>query len=243
MAISLYHTRFSTCSQKVRLVLAEKSLPYESRLVNMQASEHLGEEYLRINPNGVVPTLIDDGRIIGDSSVICEYLDEVYPSPALSPPDAFGRAQMRMWMHYFDEVTTPAVRVPSFNLVFVKNVRPDRHEQFEAMTARMPLRRHFYREMGDAGFPEKMMNESLERLQAAFERVERALEQSGDWLIGRFGLADVLLVPAVVRMADLGFAHLWAGLPRLTAWLARVEGRPSFATAYFPGSRLTLETG
>jgi glutathione S-transferase len=113
MALVLYHNPISTCSQKVRLALAEKRLSFESHVINFDRQEHLSEWYLRLNPNGVVPTPVHDERPIVDSSVICEYLDEVFPDPALAPAGAFERAQMRAWMRYFEEVPTVAIRIPS----------------------------------------------------------------------------------------------------------------------------------
>jgi glutathione S-transferase len=74
----LYHAPHSTCSQKVRLVLHEKGLPFEDIRIDLSKKEQLRSEYLAINPNGVVPTLVDDGTPIIESSVICEYLDEKY---------------------------------------------------------------------------------------------------------------------------------------------------------------------
>ena len=80
--LELYHSPISTCSQKVRLVLAEKELPWTPREIHFTAREHLSEAYLQLNPNGVVPTLVHDGDPIVNSSVINEYLDDVFP---LSP--------------------------------------------------------------------------------------------------------------------------------------------------------------
>src|ERR1700709_1196478 len=104
MTLELYHAAYSTCSQKVRLVLAEKGLTFESHLVNLAAKEHLTPEYLSLNPNGVVPTLVHDGRAVCDSSVIADYLDDVFPDPPLTPPTAYDRARMRAWARYFEEV-------------------------------------------------------------------------------------------------------------------------------------------
>lgn len=95
--LELYHAHISTCSQKVRLCLAEKGLTWESRAVNLLTGEHLRPEYLALNPNGVVPTLVDNGRTIIDSSVICEYLEETHPGSGspLMPDSAYGRAAIR----------------------------------------------------------------------------------------------------------------------------------------------------
>jgi glutathione S-transferase len=99
----LYHTLFSTCSQKVRFALAKKGLSFESRIVDLSKGEHLEDWYLAINPNGVVPSLVHAGSAITDSSVICEYLDEVFPDPPLSPRDPVCKAAMRAWMRYFEK--------------------------------------------------------------------------------------------------------------------------------------------
>ena len=96
--LTLYHADHSTCSQKVRICLAEKGLEFESRIVNLATKEHLEPEYLELNPNGVVPTLVHDGTVVLDSSVILEYLDEVFPTPPLTPSEPGERARMRAWM-------------------------------------------------------------------------------------------------------------------------------------------------
>ena len=75
MTIELYHSPYSTCSQKVRLVLHEKGLAFTSHEISFRKEEHLAENYLKINPNGVVPSLVDNNSIITDSSCILEYLD------------------------------------------------------------------------------------------------------------------------------------------------------------------------
>jgi glutathione S-transferase len=118
--LKLYNAPHSTCSQKVRICLAEKDLSFEDiRLDLGKGKDQLKPEYLKLNPNGVVPTLVDGDDVIIDSSVICEYLDERYPAPRLTPADVAQRAKMRAWMRYFEEVPTAAVRVPSFNMGFL----------------------------------------------------------------------------------------------------------------------------
>ena len=98
----LHHAWRSSASRRVRLCLEEKNLAYESRLVDLEKLEHHSPEYLKINPNGVVPALIHDGRSLHESGTICEYLDEVFPEPPLRPADAWGRAEMRNWIRHID---------------------------------------------------------------------------------------------------------------------------------------------
>lgn len=236
--LKLYHCDFSTCSQKVRLCLAEKGLAFESRVVDLAAREHLRPSYLALNPNGVVPTLIFAGQPVIDSSVICEFLEEMVPTPALSPGDAMGRARMRAWMRYLEEVPTTAIRVPSFNRIFGGAFEALDDHAFDVLTEPMPLRKGFYREMGRTGFDDAKVEASLERLHQALLRAEAALA-AGPWLLGDgFSLADILLIPTVVRMEDLGLAPLWRELPGVAGWYARVQARASFAQAFYPGSRL-----
>jgi len=239
MSLTLYHSPISTCSQKVRLALAEKNLDYDSRIVELSRQEHLEDWYLAINPNGVVPALVHDGSPVVDSSVICEYLDEVVPEPALGPREPLGRAAMRAWMRYFEEVPTAAIRVPSFNKVFAPELADMEAAMFDAMTRKMPLRGQFYRQMGRGGFPEQQYQDSIDKLRQCLARVERQLSDGRPYIMGDdFSIADIVLAPSAVRMVDLDLHELWHDLPRFTAWLDSVQARPSFALAYFPGSRV-----
>ena len=84
----LHHGWRSSASRRVRLCLAEKGLAYEGHVVDMAAMEHHSPEYLKINPLGVIPTLIHDGRPLHESGTICEYLDETFPDAPAPAGDA-----------------------------------------------------------------------------------------------------------------------------------------------------------
>ena len=81
--IELYHNDMSVCAQKVRFALAEKKLAWEGHHLNLRAGDQQKPEYLKLNPNAVVPTLVDNGTVIIESTVISEYLDDAYPEPTL----------------------------------------------------------------------------------------------------------------------------------------------------------------
>lgn len=237
--LMLYHLEFSTCSQKVRLVLAEKGLAYGSHLIDRTKGELLSDWYLAINPNAVVPSLVDHGRPVTDSSVICEYLDEVFPDPPLSPPTALGRAEMRSWMRYFEEVPTTAIRIPSFNQFKGLHRETMGEETFLAYTEKLPLRKHFYRQMGANGFDAQKTEESLERLKNCLKRVSDRLDDGRTFLLGdAYTIADIVLVPSVVRLEDLKLTALWDDLPNIARWYAAVQARPSFAIAFAGGARI-----
>ena len=93
MGFLLYNAPQSTCSQRVRFVLNAKKLPFEEVKLDLLAGDQLKPDYLALNPNGVVPTLVHDGAVVIDSSVIIEYLDEVAPQAEnFTPKDPAVRA-------------------------------------------------------------------------------------------------------------------------------------------------------
>ena len=100
--IRLYHGTTSVCAIKVRLVLAEKGLDWEGEILNLQQGDQHTLEYLKLNPNGVIPTLVHDGKVIRESNVILEYLEDAFPSPSLLPASPSDRARMRHWSMRLD---------------------------------------------------------------------------------------------------------------------------------------------
>ena len=233
--LTLFFWPTSTCSQKVRIVLAEKGIPFTGRILDWKNQEQVSDWYLRINPNGVVPSIVHDGQTVTDSSAIIEYLDEVFPQPALSPVQAVQRAKMRAWMRYFEEVPTVAIRIPSFNRRIVKVMSQMPRGKFDAITAKLPLRKYFYQEMGQSGFSEQRYAQSVEMLQNCLRRVDAALDDGRKYLLGDdLTLADVVLIPTVVRMEDLGLSDTWRDFGRFSKWYQSIQQRPSFAAVYTP---------
>lgn len=240
--LTLYNAAHSTCSQKVRICLAEKHLAFEDiRLDLGKGKDHLKPDYLAINPNGVVPTLIDDGNIIVDSSVICEYLDETYPDTSLTPSAPVERAKMRAWMRFIEEVPTAAVRVPSFNMGFLPRFEGLDRKAFEAEQSDIrPLRKQFYRRMGTQGFQRADVEASIEQIGNTCTRMEAALA-NGPWLLGEtYSLADIIVAPLIDRMNDLGFSYVWMqDKPLVQGWYERMQARPAFQATFYKGSRMS----
>lgn len=242
MPFKLYNAPQSTCSQRVRFVLNAKKIPFSEEKLDLLAGDQLKPDYLAINPNGVVPTLDHDGAIVVDSSVIIEYLDEIAREPLdFTPHDPVLRAKMRSLMHFMDEMPAPAVRVPTFNLAFLPRFAAMSEDDFVAFANSKPLRREFMLAMGRKGFPQKDMDEALARLRRTYERMDAEIAKSGGpWLLGKdISLADVMAMPALVRMADLGQDTAWQDLPRVQRWFEAIRAHPAFAPTYYPGSLLT----
>src|ERR1700745_1107187 len=173
MAFTLYNAPQSTCSQRVRFVLNAKKLPFAEIKLDLLAGDQLKPDYLKLNPNGVVPTLDHDGAVIIDSSVIIEYLDEIAAEPERFPPGAPAeRAKMRALLRFIDEMPAAAVRVPTFNLAFLPRFQAMSEDEFVAFAESKPLRKEFMLSMGRKGFPEKDMNAALDRLARTLARME-----------------------------------------------------------------------
>src|SRR5258708_3743761 len=171
---TLYNAPQSTCSQRVRFVLNAKQLAFAEVKLDLLAGDQLKPDYLKLNPNGVVPTLDHDGKIVIDSAVIGEYLDEVAPEPeSFTPPTPLARAHMRALMHFIDEMPAAAIRVPTFNLAFLPRFSAMSEKEFVAFAESKPLRKEFMLAMGRQGFSEAEM-------QAALDRLARTLVRMGD---------------------------------------------------------------
>jgi glutathione S-transferase len=242
MSYKLYNAPQSTCSQRVRFVLNAKSLPFEEVKLNLLAGDQLKPDYLKLNPNGVVPTLDHDGRIVIDSSVIIEYLDEVEPqTDSFTPADPVERAHMRSLMRFIDEMPAAAIRVPTFNLAFLPHFAEMSEDKFNAMAEAKPLRKEFMKTMGRKGFSDAEMKAALDRLSRTIDRMDAEIGKSGGpWLLGKeISLADVAVMPTIVRLADLNLDYLWAGKPAIARWLQNIRSHKAFTPTYYFGSLLT----
>lgn len=239
---ALYNAPQSTCSQRVRYVLHAKGLAFEEHRLDLFAGDQLRPEYLAINPNGVVPTLVHDGAPVIDSAVIVEYLEDIRGDVApLRPRDPLAVAGMRAMMRFIDEVPTPAIRVPSYNLAFLPHFQSMSEAEFRALCDSKPLRREFLMRMGRTGFPQADMDEALGRLQRGIDRMAAWLDAGGGpWLAGRdLTLADISVMPVIVRMDDLGLGGMWDRAPAIGRWLDAIRATGAFAKTYYHGSLLT----
>jgi glutathione S-transferase len=134
-----------------------------------------------------------------------------------------------------------AVRVPTFNLAFLPRFAAMSEDDFVAFAEAKPLRKEFMLAMGRAGFPAAEMQKALDRLRRTYERMDAEIAASGGpWLLGKdISLADVAVMPALVRMADLGRETDWADLPRVKRWFENIRAHPAFKPTYYAGSLLS----
>lgn len=95
--LTLYTYFLSSCAYRVRIALTLKGIDYQSRFIHLSkdGGENWKPDYLQINPQGLVPSLVDGRHLLTQSLAIIEYLEEGYPDPALLPADIYDRARVR----------------------------------------------------------------------------------------------------------------------------------------------------
>jgi len=243
LSFVLYNAPQSTCSQKVRICLWEKGLEFSEVKLDLFKGDQLTQEYKQLNPNGVVPTLVHDGEVVIDSSVIIEYLDESFPQVPLSPATPAGRAHMREWMRFSEEVPAPAVRVPSYNLVFLRHFQKMTDAEFIAFGESKPLRKDFFLKMGRSGYSDEEMRQAEGRLQMTIDRMQLQLQAEGPWLLGEYSLADICFIPVMMRLNDIGLNRLWADHDKVAEWFARYLRRDALQKTFYFGALLSEQYG
>lgn len=172
--ITLYDFPQSPYCQKVRLMLAEKDLSYEKTFVDLMKSEQRTAEFLRLNPYGKVPVLIDDDEVLYDSTVINEYLEDEYPHPPLMPNQSGERARARIFEDFADN----------------------------SFTAQGGLLAAELRKPADQVDQERVQRYRADVLRV-LEFLERQLDGK-DYVAGTFSLADLAFVPRLLMLPGLG---------------------------------------
>jgi glutathione S-transferase len=232
--LTLHHAWRSSASRRVRLCLEEKGLAYESHPVDLSKMEHHSPEYLKINPNGVIPTLVHDGRALYESGTICEYLDEVFPEPPLRPTDAWGRATMRNWIRYADERIGNLIIFNwrySLQKVAEKWTDAELAEKLKSIPSKE--RQEAWKRVARKPYTEEERAEARGKLVAMLDKMEATLKETA-WLSGeRYTIADIALVPFVKRIdEEIAPDEMKQDKhPNVAAWWKTIQARPAFARA------------
>jgi glutathione S-transferase len=230
--MELYHNNMSVCAQKVRLVLREKGLRPVEHHLNLRAGDATRPEYLKLNPNGVIPTLIDGGMPIIESTVICEYLDDAYPDPPLRPGDPAQRAVMRLWTLKPDAGLHQACGITSFAIAFRHQMLKQPKAEIERQLAEKPDPgvRERLRQTIELGIHAPQVGPALRTYDKVLGLMNHQLE-STVWLAGEhYSLADTALLPYICRLEDLGLSWMWVGRrDPIASWLQRCKARPNYS--------------
>jgi len=172
--MKLYDRHTSPNCQRTRVVLYEKNLPYETIPVDLVKKEQKRPEFLKMNPYGKVPVLIDGDTILYESCIINEYLDEKYPNPPLLPRDSGRRAKIRIQIDYGVNRTYPAYEKL-------------RNEMFKAEGERKT----------------EVISEAKTELKGLLQKLEDEIGDK-PYLAGDFSLLDAAVIPRFLRLAAWG---------------------------------------
>lgn len=231
--LELHTHPMSPCAQKVRLVLAEKGLDWTRHHVELSQKENLRPDYLKLNPLGVVPTLVHDGRPVIESSIICEYLDDAFPEPGLKPAAPYQRAQMRLWMKHVDNKLHPACGALQWPLVMRPALMEKSEAERAALLARIPEkpRRERQQRLVRWGLEAPDVVDAVHVYRKTILDMEAALAGHA-WMAGdRFTLADVCLSPYFQTVLQFGWSRMYEDCPRVADWFARCRARASYEDA------------
>jgi glutathione S-transferase len=231
--MDLYHFGFSTCSQKVRLGFAEKGLDFESHEVNLMTGEQHRPDYVKLNPHHVVPTLVHDGHVVIESTLILHYLDDVFPETALRRPDPLGRYEDGLWLKRFDEKVHEAAPTVTFAIGPRNLLLQQPEEEREANIAAIPdpEKRAERRSVIEHGVHAPEFGRDFGVFLDMLDDMDAALA-ARPWLSGeKPGLADVTAAPYVLRMSHLAMDPLIEARPGVARWFAAWQARPTWATA------------
>ncbi len=233
--LELYHGEPAANSLKTLLAIKEKGVEFKSHLMNLHAFEQHEPWFVKINPNGQVPALVHDGKVITESTVINEYLDDVFDGPPLRPADFYWRAKMRIWTKFVDEYFCPALSFIAWHYMIKGITEKLSPAEFEAKVARIPLKEQQdkWRTTAREGYTKEQLDNWRRQVRTSVERMERELKET-KWLAGdAFSLADVSCYAMAYGLPMSASKFVNAGeTPKLMDWHARMAERPSVKAAF-----------
>ncbi len=232
--LQLYHNDMSVCAQKVRHLLEEKGLPWQSMHMSLRHKDQFDPDYLRLNPNGVVPTLVHDGKAVIESTIITEYLEDEFPETAFRPSDNAEKARMRYWTKQLDDSIHAATVVVTVGIGIRHQYEIHSEEELNEILDAVPNSkwRVLKRQLIENGMNHPDLPDALIRLKKMLDDMEGALT-SREWLVGSgISLADIGLYPYVMRVDHLNLGDLISRRPNLASWYERMSVRPACKEAY-----------
>lgn len=228
--ITLYHNDMSVCSAKVRMAFAEKGVAWQGVHLDLRAGDTQKPDYVALNSNQLVPTLVHDGRAVIELNIICEYIDDAWPEPALRPADAYRRARMRMRMKLLDDWVHGACGTVSLCIAFRHQFLQRAPAEVKAYSDRLidPARRERLKQALELGMDAPAFAPAVQRLAKLIADIDTALADTR-WLASdSFSLADIAYAPYMIRLMQVGFADAVEARPRVAAWANRLFERASY---------------
>jgi glutathione S-transferase len=216
------------------MALEEKGVKWESKYVDLFKFDQLTPEYLAINPDGVVPTLVCDGHAIRESVIINEFIDDAFPGIKLIPSDPFLAAKMREFIRMCENAMGPIALLTYVKYILPKLRNRWSDEELRAQAEKRPTQ--FLRDLHSRGIRGDISGSELAQAEMDLEKLLDGLEarlEPGAWIVGEFSLADVTIAPYMFRLSALGQEQFWsvARRPQINAWYQKLALRSAFQAA------------
>ena len=223
--IHVYHFFMSNCAQRVNLALAEKGLNWTPHSVNLLKRENTQPAFLKVNPKGLVPTMVHDGVVITESIDILRYIEEQFGAPPLYPSDAGQREQVDKWMNLATENHNAVVKRYMYALAFGRSKTPEQMKRYR-QTQADPELIEFHRRASD-GFSEQEVLAAERALFAFYDQLEHELSQH-TWVVGdEFSYADIAWFVQYFLMSRTGMIN-FTNYPKIQRWGSALMQRPAF---------------
>ena len=234
--LELYYFENSICSERVLMTLSEKQITdWVPRHVHLFKREQFDPEYLKLNPKAQVPTLVHDGEIIRESSLITDYLDDLYAESPLKPGKLVEINHMREWIEECDEAGFEGVASLSFVIVFRAKLmamsETDRNAYWEGQTVLERTQRQ--QSCVFEGFESPYALRAIATWERLFSKIEKTMMDGRSWIMGdQFTLADLNLAPFIARLDGLKLVEPWlVKRPNALRWWNAIKERSSYAEA------------
>ena len=239
--IHLWHAPMSSCSQRVRIALAEKGLEFTGHLIDLNGGENATEEYQRIHPDGLVPAMVINGDLIIESIDIILEIDERFHFRSLTPMNGNSESAMRELLQRANTAQS-SLKLLTFEFLF-RAAPPPSEESFDDFqrTHKNEALKKFHRDFAE-GFSRERVKDSVAKSDEDFSALDALFVDGRSYLGGdRFSLADIAWMPNFHRFELINWP--FDRYPNLPAWFERVKERPSYRTGlveWEPGKLLDI---
>ncbi|MBD3730545.1 MAG: glutathione S-transferase family protein [Sphingomonadales bacterium] len=236
--LKLYSFGPAANSLKPMLTLSEKmeyDRDFTVHRLDPTNFEHHQDWFKAINPRGQVPALEDQGRIVTESTVICEYLEDAHPTEVkLRPDDHFDRAQMRVWTKWVDEYFCWCVSTIGWHRGIKPIAQKLSDAEFEEHLKKIPIPEQQVKwRRAREGFPQDLLDEEMRKIAVSVRRLDDHLADN-EWLAGgMYTLADICNY-AIAGGMQFGFAEMVNAddTPHLLRWIEQIAARPAVQRMY-----------
>ena len=240
--VHVLHFMGSSCSQKLRVFLNLKGIPWQSHHIDLPGNENFRPWFLGINPRGLVPVLVHDGAVHIESNDIITYLEKTFPEPKLIPPG--HENNVAALLKHEDDLHLD-LRTLSFRFVFAPPGPPKPAEALQSYAANgsgtvqglvdrdKQIQIDFWERAAKDGFTDEAARASAGKFRAEFDAMDKVLARQPYLMGDRLTVLDIAWLIYAHRLSLAGYP-LKRLHPHVFAWKERLAARPEFAKEIAP---------